>query len=298
MDHGVNNSKFLIPLTTREGREKGRRSLNPLDGGPQSCLTLFRDLCRRHQITIDLEGRIYKILTPDQYRSHLLKIYGLVMVGFLARIIRRFPFYPITVVGNSVYSRVVAPTLEQCNIKYALCKGTNRLTYYETDTHREIAFEGSSSHQFPPKLVSLIPHSKSELQQLQTHTGLPNLESIQTRILSTMPTIDSTHTINTSNLIYQDQSSKNGNPSSNTNDPNLQMSANSKNGNLSSNTNDPNLQMPANSKNGNLSSNTNDPNLQMPANSKPALQMPVIKIRKLAGNIYYVMSMNAVWLTQ
>jgi hypothetical protein len=163
------------------------------------------------------------------------------MIGFFARIIRRFPFYPVTVVGNTVYSKVVAATLDRCQIKYALCKSNHRITYYETDDGHEIPFEGSSPNHFPPKVVSLIPLSTDELIQLENHTGLTNLTDIQTEILNSFIQKDEVRIVNTKDIIHQ--------PTSND-------------------------------------------------IIKCDNHCPVVKIQRLAGNICYVMTTNAIWLTR
>lgn len=209
-----------------------------------NCIFFQRNLCKKYSILIDLDGRIYKILDSNVYKRNLLKLCSLIMIGFFARIIRGFPFYPVTVVGNTVYSQVVAATLARCHIKYALCKSDHRITYYETDDGQEIPFEGPSPNHFPSKVVSMIPLSTEELIQLEKHTALHNLDKIQNQILESFTRKDDVRIVNTSDIIHQQ-----GN-------------------------------------NDSIKSCNYD------------YHSPVMRIQRFAGNICYVMTYNAIWLTR
>lgn len=206
------------------------------DSTPTICMAVHRAFCHKYQRSIDLEGRIYKILDVHLYRTHILKLCSLILIGFLARIIRRFPYFPITVVGNTVYSQVAAAALDRCSIPYALCRSNYRITYYETDEHQEIPLEGSSPSQFPPKTVSLIPLSDIELSQLEAHTGLAQLSEIQTSILTPLQRKDLVTVVDMSELLDH--------------------------------------------------------------HPHASHFLPIMKIQKLAGNICYVRTMNAIWLTR
>jgi len=131
------------------------------------------------------------------------------MIGFLAHVIRRFPYHHITIIGNSVYSKVAASTLSSCGVPFALCRGNNRISYYETDNGKEIAFEGPSAKGFLENLnsvgssIPVIPLSSSEISKVEQHTGLKNLTTIQAAVLSHFPNKNGIHLANLSDIISE-----------------------------------------------------------------------------------------------
>lgn len=180
-----------------------------------SIQSIFRFLKSRN-LVIDLDGKLFKILPSYEYKIRFIKLISLIMVGFVAHIIKKFPYHPITVMGNTVYCHIVASSLSHNNIPYIMCKGTNRIPYYEINTGEEIPFEGPGLKYFidqqstqsasisdnnstslelksNEKLIPLIPLSHDEINKLQTHTKLENLEQIQNTILETFPVKDGVH---------------------------------------------------------------------------------------------------------
>jgi len=180
-----------------ESNKLGHKSLNNViedDGNKSiSCIQSLLDLSRTRNIKITIDGanvvNIFKVLSLNNYKAQLLKLCGLIMIGFFVYLIKRFPYYPVTIIGNTVYSRVVAATLRTCNIAYTLCKSNNRVTYYETADNKEIPFEGPSYqifHHFIDKeetKVPIVPNLKAEIIKLEQHTGIKNLAKIQDDIL-------------------------------------------------------------------------------------------------------------------
>ena len=162
-------------------------------------------LLRRRSLTIDIDGRLSPTLSLVKYKTHILELMALIMIGFMAYIIKRFPYYPITVVGNTVYSRVAAASLSRYKIPYILCRGNNRIPYYSTEDGNEIAFEGPSTQYFlveNNRVVPLIPHSELELTRIQDHTKLNNLSTIQAQVLKGFLTKDGVHVASMKDLIH------------------------------------------------------------------------------------------------
>lgn len=142
---------------------------------------------RARNLVINIEGKIFKVLPPLEYKNRILKLCGLIMTGVLAHIIRRYSYHPITVTGNSIYSRVIAGTLTQAEIPFVLCKGSNRISYYETENGKELAFEGQTTQFFTNELdrqITLIPHQASEIKALEAHTHIKDLTRAQKSVLS------------------------------------------------------------------------------------------------------------------
>lgn len=179
-----------------------------------SCVESLMRLIRARNILITMDGKIFKILSHNDYKLQSLKLCGLIMVGFLAYIIKRFPYHPITIMGNTVYSRVAASTLSLCKVPYILCKSTNRISYYETDDGKEIAFEGPSPNFFlqsayKDQLIPLIPCSQQELIKLEQHTKLKDLTNIQSAILSNFKNKEGVYVANIGDIIDNGTSAHN-----------------------------------------------------------------------------------------
>jgi len=172
-----------------------------------SCVRSLSLMLGKRRLSVTLEGKFFRVLPSDQYRIYLLRICALIMIGFLAHIIRRFPYHHITIIGNSVYSKVAASTLSSCGVPFALCRGNNRISYYETENGKEVAFEGPSAKEFLETIKSsessipVIPLSSSEISKVEQHTGLKNLAKIQAAVLSHFPDKNGVHLANLSDII-------------------------------------------------------------------------------------------------
>ena len=205
-----------------------------------SCVLSLSSILQKHKLAVTPEGKFYRVLPYNRYRKHLLQMCSLIMIGFLLHLIRRFPYHHITLIGNSVYSKVSASTLLCCDIPFALCKSNNRITYYETENKKEVAFEGPSLVTFletlnPTKtLIPVIPLSNEEILKLEQHTGLNNLTTIQTSILSNFTIRNGVYLADLPNIV----------------------------------------------------------------NSVKPDHNPVVHIKKIFGNLYYVTTTNETWLTR
>ena len=94
-----------------------------------------------NQITVDINtGKIYKIIT----RENFLNLIGLIVLVPMLLIIKALPHYPITVIGNTVYSRVITSTLMLLNIKHKSCLSQKAIPYYKTKNGM-IAFGGDDN---------------------------------------------------------------------------------------------------------------------------------------------------------
>src|SRR5688572_150980 len=97
-----------------------------------------------HKLTINLEGQLFKILPPFDYKIKIIKLISLLMIGFMIHIIKKYPYHPITIMGNTVYCRVASSCLSRHKIPHILSKSNNRIPYYQTQDGIEIPFEGPS----------------------------------------------------------------------------------------------------------------------------------------------------------
>lgn len=150
-----------------------------------SCVRFLLNIIGDYNIIVTVDGDIFKIL--PNYRSQILNLCGLIIIGFIAHIIKNFPYYPITVIENTLYSRIVASTLASHKIPFILCKGNNITSYYGIDNGNQISFEGPNFNFFLNSYnekIPIIPCSKEDIIKLEQHTGLTNLYNIQNEILS------------------------------------------------------------------------------------------------------------------
>ena len=170
-----------------------------------SCVRSLSSMLDKRRLSVTIDGEFFKVLSLDQYKINFLKICSLILVGFLAYVIRRFPYHPITIIGNTVYSRVAASTLLSCGVPVALCAGNNHVSYYETENGKEVPFEGPSPRIFLDNvnqgLVPMIPLSSAEISKVEEHTGLKHLSTIQTAILSHFQIKDGVYLSDLGNII-------------------------------------------------------------------------------------------------
>ena len=175
-----------------------------------NCIYILSQFLKNHKLSINLDGKIFKMLSQIEYKLCLLRLISLVIIGFLAHIIRKIPYHPITIMGNTIYSRVAAYCLSQHNISYILCKGTNQIPYYQTSRGDEIAFEGPNPNYFSQDMIiPLISYSSEELNKIEKHTNLKNLHHIQTQILSKFATQNNVHLLNLNHITQNNTSYQN-----------------------------------------------------------------------------------------
>lgn len=144
---------------------------------------------RFKNINIDIDGRVYRIVSEYQCRVFTLQIYGILSVIFFMYICCQLTYVPVTIIGNTIYAKVIAGTVANQGLPYKLCRMNNRLTVYETSNCKYVAFEGvttiSSDEKLP--IITCLPN---ELQELEAHTGLNNLKEDQTSVLQGFDKID------------------------------------------------------------------------------------------------------------
>lgn len=182
-----------------------------------SCYSILNNFTNKNRIKIDISGKIFQILPEDNYKIRVLKLCGLIMVGILAHMIRQFPYYPITIIGNTVYSKVIAASLISYNSNnvIAICKSNKRISYYETDDGKELPFEGCSVNFFlnsdKSRIIPVVPNSMEDLTKLEQHTGLKDLSQIQQSILSQFKKENSAdiYLANLEDLIINDEPTSN-----------------------------------------------------------------------------------------
>lgn len=172
-----------------------------------SCVKLLSNALRTHNLTITIDGKLFKTLSYVEYKINILKLCALIMIGFLIHIIKLFPYRPITIIGNTIYSRVVVSTLDNFNIPFILCKENNKITHYETSDNREISFEGPTpnfySKNYTNSSTCLIPLTTNQLNKLQFHTKFGDLDLTQKNILAKFPNINGVSTIDINGLKYE-----------------------------------------------------------------------------------------------
>lgn len=123
------------------------------------------------------------------YKTCLLKLAGLVVLSLVTYVLKHYPYVQTTVVGNTVYSRVVAVTLARFKVPHRFCKGTNRIVFYETQDGKEIPFEGPGVNFFLGREedpVNFTPCSPEQLTLLSQHTGFDSsskLSMLQNSVL-------------------------------------------------------------------------------------------------------------------
>jgi hypothetical protein len=137
---------------------------------------------RFKNIDVDIDGHIYHILSAYQCNIFILQVYGIISVICAICILCQLSYIPVTIIGNTIYARVMASAVHREGLLYKLCRMNNRLTVYGTSDDRVIAFEGVPSMNSNKKLPIIIC-SIDELQQLEVHTGLHNLSDVQALIL-------------------------------------------------------------------------------------------------------------------
>lgn len=165
-------------------------------------------------LTIDLDGKLTKKCVSDDpnYKVKLLKLIALIIVGLTAHIVRKISYHHITVVGNTIYSRIISSCMSKCNISHVICKGSNRSLYYTTEDGTEIPFDGPNSHFFSnldDDIIPIVPHSSLELNQLELHTKLKNLNNVQNTILAQFPIVDNVRTYKTKDFMINEENMKN-----------------------------------------------------------------------------------------
>ena len=125
-------------------------------------------------------------VTILDYRTCVLKLSALIMVALVTYIVKHYPYCPVTVTGNTVYSRVTAITLARFKIPHRFCKGNNRVSYYGTEDGKEIPFEGPSVSFFAGqdnKNMTFTPCDAEQIVEITRHTQVQKLNLMQNSVL-------------------------------------------------------------------------------------------------------------------
>lgn len=149
-----------------------------------SCVATIKRIVINRGIKVTIDGRIWKILPYIEYRKKLFQICSLILLTLIVYVLKKIPYVPITVTGNTIYAHVIASTLRLFEIKHKVCKSNNRIHYYETTDNKEIPFEGVRPGFFPNQEITIVPLNNAELKELQKHTKYRNLKKIQNNILA------------------------------------------------------------------------------------------------------------------
>ena len=71
---------------------------------------------RDKRITIGIDGTIYRIIPDYQYR--LLRLATIIFLSFLAYVFKHITYVPVTVMGHTIYAKVISATINRQNISY------------------------------------------------------------------------------------------------------------------------------------------------------------------------------------
>jgi hypothetical protein len=150
-----------------------------------SCYQRVHKFLHKKAIVIDQSGTI---TTEAEYQKRTVKVAALLLLAAVGFVIQRYKYCHVTVLGSTVYSRLIAATLSKFKVSHKRCKGNNRISYYETTDGSEIPFEGPSANFFSEELdnvISFIPCSNIQLSHIAAHTRLSTakLSSIQDNIV-------------------------------------------------------------------------------------------------------------------
>jgi hypothetical protein len=176
-----------------------------------SCIRVMTKYLERHNLVVNPAGEFSRAIDPHKYNVGILKICSLILIGCIAYMISRYPYHHVTIMGNTIFSKISAAALSLNKIPFVLCKETHRVPYYTTD-NMEIPFEGVSPQFFNNNLhqvTRIIPHSASEIEELEKHTHLQDLASVQKRLLDNFLYADGVYTTTMGKIIYNEGASKN-----------------------------------------------------------------------------------------
>ena len=141
-----------------------------------SCVSVVNRILKNRTIDEDLEDD----------NDYSFNIVVMLTMGFVFYAIKQIKFIPITIIGYSAYSHLVAWTLELYNIPYIFIKDSNQIVYYEVEG-KEIPFEGRSFNYWKCKVEQDMFVPLTELDELAEHCDLTELDRVQQMILDRFP---------------------------------------------------------------------------------------------------------------
>lgn len=153
---------------------------------------------RNKHITVGIDGTIYHII--PNYRHRLLKLITIIFLSFVVYIFKHIAYIPVTVIGHTIYAKIIAGTVKRHNIQYKFCKTNSRVITYETSRAELIEFEGASNMTSSEQLP-VVTCNVNELIALEAHTNLHNLDKAQSTVLQHMDRVGGVHMTSLNELI-------------------------------------------------------------------------------------------------
>lgn len=166
-----------------------------------SCVHTLHQICQTHQIFFNLDGKPGKILSMQAASLYSLQLCSLLVIASVTYLIKQIPYRPITVMGDSIYSRVAAYALRLAKVDHVLCQENNRTTFYLTTEGIYVPFQGVNCEYFPNDRVPIILNTPSELSRIERHIGHNNLGTIQNSLVQMMDEEDGLPVWNFSEVI-------------------------------------------------------------------------------------------------
>jgi len=147
----------------------------------KSCIEKIDLLYNKYNFLIDVDGNLHKIIPKNSF-IYLITLTILIIITY---IIIKIPYIPITIIGNTIYSDIIASSIG--DIPFIFCS-ENYVNCYSVD-NEPIFFEGINFRN--DNLLSeeeinnmAIPLTPKEILELESHTGLYNLDHTHKMILS------------------------------------------------------------------------------------------------------------------
>ncbi len=135
----------------------------------------------------DISGKLVRKYSPKDvmiYKIKLLFLYTLILTSLILCSLRRIPYIPITILETTIYARVSAAILKSFQIPYIIGTNLPQSIYYTITNGYEVPLAGLNYQSALPLITPgpFLPHSSSELEALESHTGL-KLDLIEQAVL-------------------------------------------------------------------------------------------------------------------
>lgn len=153
----------------------------------------LKKLYEKYNFIIDIDGNFHKTIPKNSF----IILISFTIIIIFAYIIIKIPYIPITIIGKTIYSTVIANAIDI--VPYVFCYD-NVINCYSCD-NSSLFLEGIN-HMSIETNYSLIPLTTDEIKQLKSHTGLPNIDIIHNKIISSNINIESIIK-NVPNKIYE-----------------------------------------------------------------------------------------------
>jgi len=147
-----------------------------------SCTQILSSFLSQKNISIDIDGNI--AFHNLEYQTCIIFLISVILTVIILLLLIRIPYYPVTLISDSIYSNVVSYCLNTLNIPYLVCTSGNSSPLYKTSTNLLIPF---SNPIIPNNISKCFPVIPTHTDDLSSHTNLTNIESIQTQLLNLLP---------------------------------------------------------------------------------------------------------------